>query len=175
MRLRSMTLLLPAALCLAATAACGGSDASASDTGPIGARQIKGVDYCKLLSQDAIAEALGVKKVALQSGDATDDCDWKIPVDGEADGALQMGSYYQPQGGDGMITVGGLQANRQILQTGCQIVVTGSGETDPAATSEGAVDAVRVWYLAQGVVDEEEECKAASKLAEVVMRALPEA
>ncbi|MFC8434532.1 hypothetical protein [Streptomyces sp. NPDC057253] len=174
MRLRSATLLLPVALCLAATAACGGSDSSGDDSGPIGARQTKGVDYCKLLSDDEMAKALGVKRVELESGDATDDCGWKVPVDGEADGGFQIGSFYLPQG-SGMITVGGLQANRQIVQSGCQIVVTANGETDPAVTSQNAVDAVRVWYLAQGVSDDEQECKAASKLAEVVMRALPEA
>jgi hypothetical protein len=171
-----LSLLLPVTLCLAAAAACGGEDSSGDDTGPIGARQIKGVDYCKLLSEDAMTKALGVKKAELQSGSATDDCEWKLPVDGEADGALQIGSFYLPEGGDGMMTVGGLQANRQILQEGCQIVVTGSGETDPAATSENAVDAVRVWYLQQGSSsDEDKECKAAGKLAEAVMRALPEA
>ncbi|MFG2724540.1 hypothetical protein [Streptomyces canus] len=169
-----MTLLLPVTLCLAATAACGGSDSSGDDTGPIGARQIKGVNFCELLSEDTMAKVLGVKKLEPQSSGATDNCEWKIPVDGGADGALQIGSYYLPEGGDGMTTIGGLQANRQIVQTGCQIVVTGSGETDPAATSANAVDAVRVWYLEQGVPDDE-KCTAAGKLAEEVMRALPEA
>ncbi|NEB03819.1 hypothetical protein [Streptomyces sp. SID13726] len=160
------------ALCLAATAACSGSGAGGS--GPIGARQTKGVDYCKLLSDDTMAEALGVKKVELESGAATDDCEWKVPADGEADGQFQIGSFYLPEG-SGMTTVGGLQANRQIAQSACQIVVTANGQTDPAATSANAVDAVRVWYLAQGVPDEQRECEAAGKLAEKVMRALPEA
>ncbi|MFF7073616.1 hypothetical protein [Streptomyces pseudovenezuelae] len=174
MRLRTVTLLLPVTLCLAATAACGGSDDSGDDSGPIGARQIKGVNLCALLPEDTMAKTLGVKKLEAQSSGATDDCAWKIPVDGAADGALQTGSYYLPEGGEGMTTVGGLQANRQIVQSGCQIVVTGSGATDPAATSPNAVDAVRVWYLQQGVADDE-KCTRAGKLAEAIMRALPAA
>ncbi|MCW8378658.1 hypothetical protein [Streptomyces justiciae] len=173
MRLRPVTLLALVALCLTATASCGGSD-SDDDNGPIGARTTSGVDFCELMSDDTIEKILDVKELAVDTGASDDDCSWMIPVDGVADGALQIGSFYMPNG-QGMTAIGGLKANRVEELQGCQIVVTTTGETDPAAVSENAEDAVRVWYSGPDNAVEDEECKDAAALAEAVMRALPEA
>ncbi|PVE10961.1 hypothetical protein [Streptomyces scopuliridis] len=175
MRLRPLVLILPTLLCLAAAVSCGDSGSSSDDSGPIGARQLHGTNLCTLLSEDTMAKLLGVKKLESDSAaGASDDCEWTAPVDGSADGKLQMSSYYVMEVGE-QTTVGGLRARRAVQSTACEISVDTTGATDPAGESGKAAPALRVWFLgpADGF-DDAKNCKAASRLAEAAMRALPE-
>lgn len=176
MRLRPIVLALPTLLCLAATVSCGGSDSSGDDSGPIGARQLDGTNLCKLLSEDTMAKLLGVKKLQNDSSPgATDDCEWTAPVDGSADGKLQMSSNYVMEVGE-RTTVGGLRARRAIQFTACEVSVDTTGATDPAGESGKADPALRVWFLGPpDGFDDAKNCKAAGRLAEAAMRALPQA
>ncbi|MCX5053712.1 hypothetical protein [Streptomyces sp. NBC_00474] len=175
MRLRPVVLALPTVLCLSAVVSCDGSGSSSDDSGPIGARQLKGTNLCTLLPEDTMAKLLGVKKLESDSpAGASDDCDWTAPVDGAADGKLQMGSYYVMEDAE-QTTVGGLRARRLIQFQGCQISIDTTGATDPAGESGKADPALRVWFLGPDGFDDKKSCDAADRLAKAAMRALPKA
>ncbi|GAA3836890.1 hypothetical protein GCM10022403_081840 [Streptomyces coacervatus] len=175
MRLRPIVLVLPTLLCLAAAVSCSDSGSSDDDSGPIGARQLDGTNLCTLLSTDTMAKLLGVKKLERDpTAGASDDCGWTAPVDGAADGKLQMNSFYVMEVGQ-QTTIGGLRARRLIQSTGCEISIDTTGATDPAGESGKADPALRVWFLGPAdSFDDAKNCKAASRLAVAAMRALPE-
>ncbi|MFJ2829294.1 hypothetical protein ACIPC1_17275 [Streptomyces sp. NPDC087263] len=175
MRLRPIVLVLPTLLCLAAAVSCSDSGSSGDDSGPIGARQLDGTSLCTLLSEDTMAKLLGVKKLESDStAGAGDDCEWTAPVDGSTDGKLQISTSYVMEIGE-QTTVGGLRARRAIQSTACEISIDTTGATDPAGESGKADPALRVWFLGPAdSFDDAKNCKAASRLAEAAMRALPE-
>jgi hypothetical protein len=171
MRLRPVLVALWALLSLSAIVSCDDdSGSSKDDTGPISARQLSGVNLCKLLPAATMADLLGVDRLESDpSAQKTDDCGWTAPVSGTGDGKLQVGSFYLMDYGD-RTTIGGLPARRSIQQFGCEILV---GTTAAAESATEVEDALRVWYLGPGNSSDAENCRAARRLAEAVMRALP--